>query len=612
MLVWNGNYTAKVRAMDAHVCDYLGEIGKHLCYNDAKPVEQAGHSAGAIRFFDNTYTQVGADFGPEGDLRAPDIHELNTPSNRFGETFIQDVYEVRAADLRPYRGSEKGYVLDGCFQEVEIRTRQVLFEWCAMDHVPLWETFTFLWDVGSENASIPIAGNGSFAAPWDFFHINAIARSDEGDYCISARHFDTILKVAGKPNVHGVDPGTVLWHLGGRHNDFKMDFNFSRQHTVRIHSTGPSETVISLFDNAYDGFTSTSSASSGKMIRIRNDTMEASLIAQYDIPGGGLAFSQGSLQVLDNGNVFIGWGNRNFFSEFTYQGELLYQANFSGGVESFRAWKFPWKGYPKHPPKVIAYAANCTSSPMYAYVSWNGATEVAAWRFYSSWGTHLGPWHEVGMFLKTDFETFANFSSAATSPEYGLYAPYVKVDGLDHNGVVLGTSNVAHTFVPKNSTVALDFGCNEIHCSAHWFRFDEQWSCGSTCRRSHMAGACAVVILVCFIEFLSWILSQYGWRFLSRSSRSAFYTDLRSEAVRLNSEKHSSDKQIDRFGPAFVRTARLRKTVHSNGDTATMRDFGQMATGFDNLLHLIGLRSSSSERMRSRGRSSTSNVIRRD
>lgn len=590
--------------MDAHVCDYMGQIGNHLCYNDARPVEQAGHSAGAIRFFDQTYTQVGPDYGAEGDLRAPDIHELNTPAGQKGETFIQDIYEMKNMDLRQYDGPEDGYVLDGCFQEVNIRTKAVVFQWCALDWMPLYDTYMYLHGVNSINYSLPIGGNGQMLAPWDFFHINAIARNLEGDYAISARHLNTIFKIAGKDNVHGLEPGSIMWRLGGKHSDFKMDFNFSRQHTVRFHSTGTEESVLSLFDNAFDGWEKSSLWSSGKMFKVNNETMTASLITQYDDPDKQLSFSQGSLQLLDNGNVFIGWGNRHSFSEFTFDGQLLYHAEFTGDIETFRAWKHPWKGFPTYPAKVFGYAQNC-SSPMYAYISWNGATEVQSWRLYSSWGTRHGPWHEVGTFEKTAFETFANISLTAKTPEYALYAPYMRADALGQDGEVLGTSGVAHTFVPKNDTVAWKFGCNETMCGEMYFRFEEQYSCGAGCTRSHLAAMYVMIIGICLVEVLTWCYHEM----ISRPSMTIRWHDTSWDWIVDESSEGTLHEKIQLSkqrgihmngctgGTHKEKSSRLNSgTDHDHTAESNQQPGIRVGEGFRNLMTLVGVVPSDSER----------------
>ena len=45
----------------------------------------------------------------------------------------------------------------------------------------------------------------------------------------------------------------------------------------------------------------------------------------------------------------------------------------------YRAFRFPWSGRPASPPAVLA-SLNDTSEETVVHASWNGATEVAAWR----------------------------------------------------------------------------------------------------------------------------------------------------------------------------------------------------------------------------------------
>jgi len=502
--------------MDAHVCSYMGQKGTHICYNDAAPIEQAGHSAGVVRFFDNTYTQVATDFGAAGDLRGPDIHELNTPDWESGETFLQDIYEKRAINLTEYDGPEDGYILDGCFQEIEIATKSVAFQWCALEHIPIWHTYTYLQHDGQKNYTTPITANGSYNGPWDWMHFNAVSKNEEGDYVISARHHNTIYKIAGKNNNMGLTPGEIMWRLGGKFSDFKMDFNFSRQHTVKFVSTSKEETVISFYNNAYDGLAYTARYSEGQLVTLNNKTMVATLTQSYPDPLEELSVSQGSVQLQDNGNVVVSWGNRARFSEFTKAGKLLYHAKFLGGVESFRVWKFPWKGYPKWAPKLLAYAHNA-SAPLHAYVSWNGATEVKAWRFHVSESTSHGPWKTLATVPKSGFETFVNFtaltafqaSSNGRLERITAY-PYMYATALDSAGYTLAHTAVTHAFIP-NATISKK-KCNETAChDLKWFEYDASWSIGHTVQRNHSAGIWALLLFIAAIELIAWVAVEWGW-----------------------------------------------------------------------------------------------------
>src|SRR4028119_623538 len=84
-----------------------------------------------------------------------------------------------------------------------------------------------------------------------------------------------------------------------------------------------------------------------------------------------IADTQGNVQVLPHGNVFVGWGSEPFFSEFTKDGELLYHAGFAPWGESYRALRLPWSGRPDEGPTVSVGAGR--GKKMTLYASWNGA-----------------------------------------------------------------------------------------------------------------------------------------------------------------------------------------------------------------------------------------------
>ena len=54
------------------------------------------------------------------------------------------------------------------------------------------------------------------------------------------------------------------------------------------------------------------------------------------------ADSQGNVQVLSNGNVFVGWGAQPYVSEFAPSGELIYDAQLGTGYISYRAYRAEW------------------------------------------------------------------------------------------------------------------------------------------------------------------------------------------------------------------------------------------------------------------------------
>ena len=59
-------------------------------------------------------------------------------------------------------------------------------------------------------------------------------------------------------------------------------------------------------------------------------------------PEGLEASSQGDGQPLPGGGVFAGWGNLNYISEFDGAGNVVFDAEFPTGVNSYRAYLLPW------------------------------------------------------------------------------------------------------------------------------------------------------------------------------------------------------------------------------------------------------------------------------
>ena len=129
--------------------------------------------------------------------------------------------------------------------------------------------------------------------------------------------------------------------------------------------------------------------------------MRATLVREYTHPDKMLAATQGNMQVLPNGNVFVGWGSEPSFSEFGPDGELLFDAAFPTEVESYRAFRFPWKGQPDDGPAVAAESG--ADDRVTIYASWNGATEVDTWQVLA--GGSPDELEPVGSAPRKGFET---------------------------------------------------------------------------------------------------------------------------------------------------------------------------------------------------------------
>jgi hypothetical protein len=163
------------------------------------------------------------------------------------------------------------------------------------------------------------------------------------------------------------------------------------------------------------------------VVEIDEDAMSVRLVSEYTHPDKILADTQGNVQVLPNGNVFVGWGSEPFFSEFSREGKLIFDASFPPDLESYRAFRFPWKGQPEEAPAVVTEAG--PEGEVTLYVSWNGATEASTWEVLA--GAGPDKLESVGSAPRKGFETAITLQTDE---------PYVAVRAKDGSGRVLGAS----------------------------------------------------------------------------------------------------------------------------------------------------------------------------
>jgi hypothetical protein len=66
------------------------------------------------------------------------------------------------------------------------------------------------------------------------------------------------------------------------------------------------------------------------------------LVASDNQPEVQIATSQGNAQLLGDGDMFVGWGALPYISEFSPKGQLVFNAEFPTGVNTYRAYRLPW------------------------------------------------------------------------------------------------------------------------------------------------------------------------------------------------------------------------------------------------------------------------------
>ena len=364
-----------------------------------------------------------------------------------GKSALLTTYKTTPYDLSSFNiTSGLGWLLHGGFQEVDVESGEVVFEWYALDHITVDQTQTL---PGKSH----VVGDGyTPMSAFDYFHLNSVDKSERtGNYLISGRHTSTLYMIDS-------ETGGIIWQLSSEGlSDFEcVGFNFSSQHNARIVFESSIETTLSLFDNASDGLNTTMPQSSGMTVTLNHKTNTASLRRQLFAPHrhGLLSTSQGSHQILDDGGSLVGWGSIPAVTEYSPAGVPIWHAWF-GRAMNYRAFTADWESTPSFTvPDVYAYAADNSSEPR-IYVSWNGATTVAWWDFYGAQSQDEEPVY-VGSTSKDGFET--KFIAPA-------FYEWWQVEAVAENGTVLRTSDLQSTLVPSPALSALcdEDGCIEAH-----------------------------------------------------------------------------------------------------------------------------------------------------
>jgi hypothetical protein len=354
---------------------------------------ELGHGVGEYVIADASYRtirRVQAERGLHGDL-----HEfVLTPRG----TALLTSYVVTEADLSSLGGSRDASVQDAIFQEIDLASGELLLEWHSLDHVTFEESYATVTD------------------DWDFFHINSVDLDSDGGLLVSSRSTHTVYKLDRG--------GAIVWRLGGKRSDFTMapGSEFAWQHDVRRQPSG----ALTVFDNG--ATPAVERVSRALVLELDERAMTAKLARQCTHPPI-LSGSQGSMQLMANGNVFVGWGEAPHVSEFDSSGRLLFDAVLGHAYESYRAFRLPWSGNPAEAP-AIAVSGHAGDRTVYA--SWNGATEVDRWQLLAG-------------------ESFEQMSPVASVPSGGFESvlhttargPYLAARALDASGAALGQSDAA-------------------------------------------------------------------------------------------------------------------------------------------------------------------------
>jgi hypothetical protein len=355
-----------------------------------------GDGDGVGRIYDSSYRPVAT--VRTGNGYTFDLHEFTiTPRN----TALLLAYERYNRSLKAWGGPKDAKIVDNILQEVDLATGLVLFEWHSFG------------TVSPDESGIPVPKRKG--SEWEYFHANGIDLDADGNYLVSARNTSAVYKINRAT-------GKIMWRLGGKKSDFKLGpgVRFDWQHSIRAQPDG----TYKLYDNS--AAPPVRKASRVLTIKLDEQAKTATLVSALKHPRGLLASSQGNVERLPNGNVFVGWGSQRWFTEYSPTGEVLFDGRLARGNDNYRAFRYEWSGRPATPPKAVATAGGGIIT---SRVSWNGATGVARWELLA--GADANSLAPIGSKPSEGFETAITVKSTA---------PLVATRAYDAAGNVMATS----------------------------------------------------------------------------------------------------------------------------------------------------------------------------
>ena len=336
-------------------------------------------------------------------------------------------YKNVPMDLSRFGGSANGVLVDSAVQEYDLKTGQLLYTWDALNpgatpNIPL-----------SQSRQKPFPG-----IPWDAYHINSIQLTGNETFLVSMRNTWSAYLVNRLTN--GIE-----WTISGnpKVSTFTLPANaqFQWQHDVQLNGN-----MLSMFDDHCCGikdikngraeFVTPTAPSRGLVLKVDLTKHTGALASQY-IRGKLVVPFLGSTGLLPGGNVVLGWGNSQVFSEVSHKGKVLLDATWPAPDINYRTYVQRWTGIPFFPP---SGGVRNNQGKATVYASWDGDTQVVSWKVLA--GSSAKSLKAVASKTKTGFETTIPLTSS-----FNVY----EVQALDAQHHVLGTSKTFPTAGSPNS-----------------------------------------------------------------------------------------------------------------------------------------------------------------
>ena len=396
--VWFKPVVEDVVAANLEAHTYKGK--PVLTYWQGKITPTGEVESGEVVMIDERYNEIVKLKGADDWVIT--LHELVLDGDTAWVTANKNV----RADLSEEGGVKHGVLLDSAVQRYDLNTGELLYSWTATDHIAMKDSYT------------QPPPNGF---PWDAYHVNSIDLAPDGRFIVSMRNTWAAYMVDSKTN-------EIDWQLGGKQSSFDIpeEAEFEWQHDVTLRPDG----TIALFDNhcceitGAGEFLPAERSSRVLMLELDEAAGTATQSGEYSHGAAFRAQYMGNYQFLDNGNVFVSWGQVPFLSSYSKSGELQFDGSYPVPNMTYRSYVAPWDGMPTDPPKAVIRTSGGKST---LYASWNGATKLASWKVLGG-----GP---AETFLaeepKAGFETAIDVPQGSTN---------LTLQALDADGKVLATA----------------------------------------------------------------------------------------------------------------------------------------------------------------------------